>query len=296
MNRPIDISPNYSTDDWIRLDLSDPSTNNNDWEQAIEIFEDRIRGRFLNIVENIQAMPYSGFVVLAIDCFLVETLEQFYRGVPDSVGGSQSFFTNFFERSEALKQEFTPKQRELFYDHFRCGILHQAEIKGDSLVWKVGPLIRETSSNGITINRQTFHEILVREFNAYTQKLRLQKPANIELRLRFRTKMDYICRKPQYYFAFRSDITDQVIQNQIGQIEVIGQAMLNGWDVKKNRKGDIIGMQPVNNGSLSGNVYRLSVEQLDKLPEIIEKDNKPIPIQIICPMISQFQIVWAYSR
>lgn len=291
----MDISPKYSTADWNKLDLSDPSSNDDDWEQATEIFEDRIRGRFLNIVENIQSMPYSGFVVMAIDCLLVETLEQFHQGVPDSVGGSYSFFTNFFERSEVLKKEFTKNQAKLFYDHFRCGILHQAEIKGDSLVWRVGPLVRENSPNGITVNRQKFHEVLVCEFNAYTQKLR-DKTMTGDLRLKFRTKMDYICRKPQYYFAFRSDITDHVMQNQLGQVEVVGQAIQDGWSEKKTKKGKVIGLQPDSDGKISGSVYRLSVEQLDKLTEVIEKDNKPIAFQVNCPEIAQFQMVWAYSR
>lgn len=293
---PMEISPNYSTDDWHGLNLVDPIANADHWEKAINVFEDRISGRFLKIVENIQKLPYSGFVVMALDCLLIETLEQFYRGVPDSVGGSQLFFTHFFERSDVLKNEFTVDQRKLFYEQFRCGILHQDEIKGDSLVRKVGPLVRDNSGNGITINREKFHEILVCEFNNYTKILRGQNPVCVDLRLKFRAKMDYICRKPQYYFAFRADITDQVLQMRLGQVRVIDRATLIGWKVKTNRKGGWIGIEPDNNSNIAGSVYQLSVNQLDSLPEFFEKDNKPIPIQVNCPAIPQSQMVWVYSR
>jgi hypothetical protein len=291
----MDISPNYSTADWNRLDLSNPFSKDDDWGIGIEIFEDRIRGRFLNIVGNIQSAPFSGFVVMAIDCLLVETLEQFYRGVPDSVGGSKAFFTNFFERSDVLKKEFTESQRELFYDHFRCGILHQAEIKGDSLVWKVGQLVWENQPGSITINRQKFHEILACEFSAYTQKLR-DKANFSDLRLRFRTKMDYICRNPQYYFGFRPDVNHQTLQAEVGPVEVIGPATANSWKVKTNKKGYIIGLEPEDNNNVAGNVYRLSVAQLDKLSETIEKDNKPNPLQVVSQNVPEFQMVWGFSR
>ncbi len=296
MKQPMKISPNYFTDHWNKLDLSDPSTNPEDWEKAILIFEDRIRGRFLDIVVRIQPETFSGFVVMAIDCLLIETLEQFYRGVPDSVGGSQSFFTHFFERSDRLKKEFAENHRKLFYEQFRCGILHQAEIKGDSLVRKVGPLVQNIG-NGIIVNRQKFHEILVCEFNHYVQKLRDQNPIDVDLRLKFRTKMDYICRNPQYYFAFRTDITHQVLQMHLGQVEILGQATLKGWRVKKNKNGDCIGIASDNNSDITGSVYRLSVEQIDDLPKLnIEKDKRPIPVQVKCPDIPQHQLVWVYSR
>lgn len=292
----MDISPNYSTRDWDALDLSNPRNNLDSWETAILIFEDRIRGRFLDIVDQIQSLSYSGFVVMAIDCLLIETLEQFYCGVPDSVGGSKKLFNKFFDRSTTLSKGFDKNQKELLYEHFRCGILHQAELKGDSLVWKIGPLVRNNTRNGIVVNRQKFHEILVCEFDSYTHKLRAQNPVDVDLRLRFRTKMDYICRKPQYYFAFRTDITHQALHTHLGQVSVIGQATLIGWKVKTNRKGEWIGVEPDNNSNITGYVYQLSVEQIDNLPDFIEKDNKPIPVQVNCPAIPQYQMVWVYSR
>ena len=293
MNRHMDISPNYSTDDWNRLNLSDPFANDDHWEKAIEIFEDRIRGRFLNIVGNIQTLPYSGFVVMAVDCLLIETLEQFYRGVPDSVGGSRSFFTHFFERSDVLKKEFTENQRKLFYEHFRCGILHQAELKGDSLVWKVGPLVWDNTHNGITVNRQKLHEILVCEFNAYTQKLR-EKMTDSDLKLKFRTKMDYICRKPQYYFSYR--LENDLLSQELGPITTIGEAVLKGFEIAQTKKGKIF-IKPKEDGNSGGKVYELTPEQLDLLGEYkkLEKAYMPFPMLVECLTLPNYQMVFVYT-
>jgi hypothetical protein len=295
--RPLQISPSYSVEDWNRLDLTYPSQNENDWQKSFLIFEDRIRGRFLDIVENIQLQAFSGFVIMAIDCLLIETLEQFYQGVPSSVGSSQKSFTDFFSRSSVLDKAFSNDQKNLIYDHFRNGIFHQAELKGSSRVLMIGSLVEPAKVGaGLVINRKKFHEQLVCEFNTYIDKLRANNPVDQYLRSKFKAKMDYICRKPQYYFAFCPEITAQALQNQLGQVEVLGQATLIGWSVKTNKKGGWIGVKPDNNGQILGNVYRLSVEQLDNLPDAIEKDNKPIPVKVNCLASSQYPMVWVYSR
>lgn len=295
--KPLSVSPSFSIDDWNRLNLSDPTQNENDWQKSFKIFEDRIQGRFLNIVNNILSQSFSGFVVMAIDCLLIETLEQFYQGVPSSVGSSQTFFIKFFSRSPFFDKAFTTNQKKLIYNHFRNGIFHQAELKGSSRVLRVGPLIDSTNKGtGLVINRNKFHKQLVVEFNTYINKLRANTPVDQDLRLKFRSKMDYICRKPQYYFAFNPGISTQALQNKLGQVDLIGQATLVGWNVKKNKKGAWIGIKQDSNNHIDGNIYRLSVEQLDNLPNTLEKYNKPLPFQVNCQGIPKYQIVWVYSR
>lgn len=287
------ISPNYTTENYDALDLSDPTENLGDWELAILMFEDRIRGRFLDIVDHVQSLSFSGFVVMAIDCLLIETLEQFYRGVPDSVGGSRSFFTQFFERSDVLKKEFTKNQRKLFYEHFRCGILHQAELKGDSLVWKVGPLVGNNGDNGIIVNRQKLHEILVCEFNAYTQKLR-KKMTNSDLKLKFRSKMDYICRKPQYYFSYR--LENDLLSQELGTITTIGDAVIKGFEIAQTKKGKKF-IKLKADGNSKGKVYELLPAQLDLLGNHnkLEKAYMPFPMLVECPTLPNYQMVFVYT-
>jgi hypothetical protein len=78
-----------------------------------------------------------------------------------------------------------------FYYEFRCGILHQAEIGGDSKVWSIGPLLQDNGSR-IIINRTKFRERLKAEFRSYLAELR--NPTNETLRRSFRTKMNFISR------------------------------------------------------------------------------------------------------
>jgi len=83
----------------------------------------------------------------------------------------------------------------MFYKQIRCGILHQAEVEGNSrvLIRKDIPLVKYTDDRkGLVINRKLFHQQLMREFEAYIARLR--EKSNQELRNRFKTKMDYICR------------------------------------------------------------------------------------------------------
>ncbi len=75
------IAPRVEVADWKALDLSTPDSS--DWERAIWIFEQRIRGRFADVVAFLLAEDENqppadrkfGFAVLSIDCLLVETLE-----------------------------------------------------------------------------------------------------------------------------------------------------------------------------------------------------------------------------
>lgn len=69
-----------------------------DWEIAINIFEDRIYGRFLNHIALIERRLSSGFAVMALDCLLCETLEQFYEGREKSERYGKTFI-NFLTTS-----------------------------------------------------------------------------------------------------------------------------------------------------------------------------------------------------
>lgn len=184
------ISPKYSVDHWQKLTFS----TEDEWQKAIDIFEDRIRGRFLEPISCIEGYAYAGFAVLALDCLLIENLQQFREGqtqTPDRK--SQEYFVRFFTET-SFSSYFTKEMAEMFYDQIRCGILHQAEVKENSRIRMDTPLIKYTDDGkGLLINRKLFHQQLVREFEAYIARLR--EGSNQELRVKFKRKMDYICRK-----------------------------------------------------------------------------------------------------
>ncbi|MBA3531551.1 MAG: hypothetical protein H0T73_06465 [Ardenticatenales bacterium] len=193
----MDISPRYTDKDWRALDLT--ANNEHDWQKGIDIFVDRIQGRFLNIIEAIEQSGdtrvrlFSGFAIMGLDCLLIETLEQFRQGVektPKGKGGDhfEKFLTHYFH------PDFDTARVKKFYKTIRCGILHQAEILEDSRIRIDYPQIVADSptKKGLFINRKLFHRKLLEVFEGYVHELREGK--NLTLRENFKTKMNYICR------------------------------------------------------------------------------------------------------
>jgi hypothetical protein len=175
----------------------------NNWETAINIFEDRIYGRFLNIITSTNQEPFSGFAVMALACLLCETLQQFYDGVDKSKSPTKDFIR--FLASSSFKQYFgtdnTPitSMAAIFYDQIRCGILHMAEAKKTSLIEVEDKFLlvdwSDDQHTGLIVNRNKFYAQLVMEIEYYIASLRI-RPANPTSHpwKNFKKKMDYICR------------------------------------------------------------------------------------------------------
>ena len=79
------ISPKYASTDWTELSASNPG----DWSKAVEIVRDRLVGRYVRFADKNLKDPYSGFVVLALDCLLAETIEQFRTGAISGKGKAE---------------------------------------------------------------------------------------------------------------------------------------------------------------------------------------------------------------
>src|SRR5260370_35798832 len=117
------ISPRYSVTDWRTLNLTTPS----DWRTAVRILEDCINPRFFRVVKAIDRQDFSGFTVLALDCLLIETLQQFKDGVRETPRGESGAYFERLLTSAPFSAHFTQATAATFYDHFRCCILHEAE-------------------------------------------------------------------------------------------------------------------------------------------------------------------------
>lgn len=192
------IASDFDSAEWNTLKLDDPASH--DWETAVTVLERRIRERYIDPVDFLIAAENEkpatkrrfGFTVLAIDCLLVEALGSFLGGLEDTNGRSRDTFCKFLTTQPQFSHEFSQDLAEQFYYEFRCGVLHQAEIGGNSKVWSIGPLVQRVG-RAIIINRNEFHKRLSAEFASYLQQLR--SPANAELRTNFRRKMDFIARE-----------------------------------------------------------------------------------------------------
>jgi hypothetical protein len=185
------ISPKYSAYDWKKIAFQ----NEEEWLLAIDIFQDRIKERFLDPIARIEACAYAGFAVLALDCLLIEMLQQFREGIYRTPSGqSKDYFVRFLTET-SFGEYFDKRKAELFYRQIRSGILHQAEIRGSSkvLIEDDVPLVDYTDDNkGLIVNRKAFHDQLLREFEIYVTAL--QDPASLELRERFKKKMTSVCK------------------------------------------------------------------------------------------------------
>jgi hypothetical protein len=80
------ISPRYKDTDWKALNLATQS----DWRKAVRMVEDRLNARFLDAVKLIDKQDFAGFAVHALDCLLIETLQQFREGADETRAGRGS--------------------------------------------------------------------------------------------------------------------------------------------------------------------------------------------------------------
>jgi hypothetical protein len=161
-------------------------------ELAIDIFNKRITGRYL---EPINILLKSGqnfaFAVISIDCLLIETLQSFYDWLPESNWRSRKLFNKFLTTS-LFGSYFNNINAEVFYNNFRCWLLHQWEIFEKSLISEDQDEIIRNISDWLIVNYRKFHQLLLSEFADYLK--RLYDPKEVDLRNNFIKKMAVIYR------------------------------------------------------------------------------------------------------
>jgi hypothetical protein len=184
------ISANYTVDDWKSLTF----TSEADWELAVDMFDDRLKTRYLDQIDAILLKKTSGFAVLSLDCILIETLQQFRRGAKETpYGQGKQYFIDFLTGT-AFSQYFNEDSAKRFYKEIRCGLLHQSEAGGASRV-KRGPLplaALTADKKSVVINVHLFHDLLTNVIESYAQEL--LKPESVNARSAFRKKMNFISR------------------------------------------------------------------------------------------------------
>jgi hypothetical protein len=181
----------YRVSDWRDALRSD------NWATMVAIFRDRLNSRFLQPIKLIEKDSkigeFAGFSIMALDCLLVETLNQFYQGWDETPRNHQKEFWNFFRKSEYFKLSFTRRSSDIFYNHVRCGLLHQAQTKKGTLIRADQDRMVSPAPGGIIVDRIRFHDALKKEISTYSRKLEEGLVNNADLRLNFIKKMQYIC-------------------------------------------------------------------------------------------------------
>ncbi len=200
----------WTVEDWQRLNLgsNDDFGNPKDWETATQIFEDRIKGRFIDAIKILKNNDDKrkthrfGFAIMSLICLLIETLAQFYEGITKSnqVSNKQLYTTFLTNKSFVFRHYFQNEDNaKKFYGTVRCGLLHHAETGESTLIRYNKPghpnLPFEERDGGLVIYWPIFYELLEREIETYKGKLRQpQNDNDITLRKNFRKKMNDICR------------------------------------------------------------------------------------------------------
>jgi hypothetical protein len=130
----------------------------------------------------------NGFTIMAVSCLLIETLESFIQGWPDTKNKSQLAFCNFFDRNIGFALFHGEAQN--FYKHVRCGILHQGETTGGWHIRRNGALFDKTTR---TINAKKFHDEVESVLKSYCIDIQ-GSDWSMPIWQSFRKKMHSVCK------------------------------------------------------------------------------------------------------
>jgi len=189
------ISVHYKSDNYLDLRLT-ANSSTDDWNEAIAIYEDRMKGRYLDpIVELSHDVNKNGFAIMAIICLLIECFYQFENGRNSTEGMNREKYSQFL-MSIFIRfgLQLNINDAEEFYKSIRCGILHQAQTKNHSRLSSDNDS-RIIYHNGKTlvVSVPKMIDLLHDYINNYTSRLRNQGE-NV-LRENFVKKMEVICKR-----------------------------------------------------------------------------------------------------
>ncbi len=151
----------------------------------------RFRERYLDPISDSRA-PRHGFTMMAVACLMIEALESFRRGWPDTSqrGQGEHAFCSFFDAHAAFAA-LRGHARD-FWKGVRCGILHQAET---ALGWRLRRDTKDllTITPGVrTINATLFVRALGEALDGYRDQLKAA-PWEDDLWDCLRRKMKKVC-------------------------------------------------------------------------------------------------------
>lgn len=135
---------------------------------VITFIRDRFTERYITPLEAVPKEQKNGFCIMAISCLMIEALESFRQGWPDTNGKSAHAFFSFFNGNGNFK--IFRMDAQAFYKNIRCGILHQAETSGG---WKITRLASKPlfDVGTKTINATKFHRELGHSLQQYCDAL-----------------------------------------------------------------------------------------------------------------------------
>ncbi len=191
----------------------------------------RFHERYVTPLHRLDSNSKHGFCTMAISCLMVEALESFWQGWPDTRRRGPGAFCSFFARNEAFQT--LCGHVDGFYTGVRCGILHQGETTGGWRVHRKGPLFVEQTR---TLNATSFHDAVTAALRDYTNQLRVATWEDV-IWQKLRKKMTAVCSNcagpdRAFYFAYGSNMKAERLEKRIQPVRKIGKAKLSGWRLK----------------------------------------------------------------
>ena len=129
----------------------------------------------------------NGFIMMASACLMVEAMESFWNGWKKSPKSSDAF-KQFFCREERFLSLHEYAQE--FYEHVRCGILHQGETTGGWHIRRDLGILFDDSTK--TIDATVFLSAMDCSLTDYVQRLSNASWGCDEWK-KFRRKMKSLC-------------------------------------------------------------------------------------------------------
>ncbi|MHB8763187.1 MAG: hypothetical protein ACYDA8_02415 [Deferrisomatales bacterium] len=137
-----------------------------DIDRIADFVKQRFEERYMRPME-VETRTKNGFAVMAVSCLMIEALESFYQGWPDTRNKSELAFREFFDRNANFL--FIKGYAGEFYKTVRCGILHQAETTGGWHIRREGAIFDQFTR---TINATKFIREIGVALDRYCQDLK----------------------------------------------------------------------------------------------------------------------------
>lgn len=217
----------------IRRRLNQTYKYDETWEEAILLFENRLKRKFfdpIQLIINGKTLKGEGFTIVTVQCALIEMFAAFRQGKifnhsksssspKYEYRESQKMFTSLLLSASIFKDNFwqlngknkVVKDRPFdsidFYRNVRCGLMHEARTKEN---WHINasPLTTYvktekkfivTEEGKIKIYRTILHYRLLDYLSEYVNELRKDTKESEILRKFFARKLDHL-------FDFKADL------------------------------------------------------------------------------------------
>lgn len=131
-----------------------------------DFVKQRFEERYMRPME-VDTRTKNGFTIMAVSCLMIEALESFYQGWPNTKNKSELAFCKFFDRN--VNFLFIRGYAGEFYKNVRCGILHQAETTGGWHIRRKGAIFDQSTK---TINATKFITEVSVVLDRYCQDLK----------------------------------------------------------------------------------------------------------------------------